>query len=71
MFGDYPENVKKAAGIRLPAFTDCELKQIKGSLDFLGLNHYYSAHIKDNSASLKLKNRDFQADMGIQFASKL
>jgi len=38
--GDYPESVKRAAGDALPAFTDAEKSMLRGSSDFLGLNHY-------------------------------
>ncbi len=39
-FGDYPETMRKRLGSRLPKFTPEEVKLVKGSLDFLGLNHY-------------------------------
>lgn len=66
MFGDYPEIMKKNVGSSLPVFTDRESKQVKGSVDFLGLIHYSTVHIKDNSPSLKQDVRDFIADMAIQ-----
>ncbi|KAJ9171823.1 hypothetical protein P3X46_015135 [Hevea brasiliensis] len=63
VFGDYPETVKKNAGSRLPAFTIQESKQVKGSFDFLGIIHYVSIQVKDNSASLNSEHRDYRADM--------
>ncbi|XP_031264389.1 beta-glucosidase 11-like [Pistacia vera] len=71
MFGDYPEIMKKNVGSRLPVFTDHESKQVKGSADFLGLIHYSTVYIKDNSNSLKQEVRDFNADMAIQLVNTL
>ncbi|XP_044502658.1 beta-glucosidase 11-like [Mangifera indica] len=66
LVGDYPDVMKKNVGTRLPVFTDRESKQVKGSVDFLGLIHYFTLSIKDNSPSLKQEVRDFNADMAIQ-----
>ncbi|RVX20726.1 Beta-glucosidase 11 [Vitis vinifera] len=63
--GDYPEIVKKNAGARIPAFTKNECKQVKGSLDFIGINHYLVVHIKDNPEKLKTDQRNFAADVGV------
>ena len=38
--GDYPEVMVQRLGERLPAFTPEEKALLKGSADFLGLNHY-------------------------------
>lgn len=43
--GDYPQVMKDEVGDRLPSFTAAELKQLKGSSDFFGLNHYSTAII--------------------------
>ena len=40
VFGDYPDVMRKRLGDRLPRFTDAERDLLKGSSDFLGLNHY-------------------------------
>lgn len=39
-FGDYPQVMKDTVGNRLPKFTEEQKNIIKGSVDFLGLNHY-------------------------------
>ncbi|KAF2315007.1 hypothetical protein GH714_037519 [Hevea brasiliensis] len=65
VFGDYPEVMKKNAGSRLPVLTDQESKLVKGAFDFLGLIHYTTVYIKDNSKILKTENRDFNADMAV------
>ena len=41
-FGDYPESMKTKLGKRLPSFTKDEEKLMRGSADFIGLNHYFS-----------------------------
>ncbi|XP_015577222.2 beta-glucosidase 11 isoform X1 [Ricinus communis] len=71
VFGDYPDTVKKNAGSRLPAFTNYESKQVKGSFDFVGVNHYCTVNIKDNSSALESKDRDFMADMALEIVNWL
>ncbi|KAB5569451.1 hypothetical protein DKX38_003244 [Salix brachista] len=66
MFGDYPSTMKRNVGSRLPEFTNHESKLVKGSFDFIGLIHYNSLYVEDNSVSLKEKNRDFNRDMGVK-----
>ncbi|KAL3278785.1 hypothetical protein HHI36_016309 [Cryptolaemus montrouzieri] len=55
--GDYPEIMKKTienrsvlenfAHSRLPPFTQTEIKDLKGSSDFFGLNHYYTSYFEN------------------------
>ncbi|CAJ1956984.1 unnamed protein product [Sphenostylis stenocarpa] len=45
--GEYPTSMQHLVGNRLPRFSKEEAKQLKGSFDFLGLNHYatvYAGH---------------------------
>ncbi|CAH1446802.1 unnamed protein product [Lactuca virosa] len=65
--GDYPEIMKKNAGNRIPTFTKFESQRMKGSFDFLGMNHYTTLYVKDNSISLEMDTRDFDADMGVTY----
>jgi beta-glucosidase len=39
-FGDYPALMRELVGSRLPVFTEEQKRRLKGSYDFLGLNHY-------------------------------
>ncbi|XP_073314575.1 beta-glucosidase 10-like isoform X3 [Primulina huaijiensis] len=66
IFGDYPEIVKKNAGTRIPAFTKDELEQIKGAIDFIGVNHYTTIFVKDYPAALQTANRDLIADIAVE-----
>ncbi|QCE11947.1 beta-glucosidase 11-like [Vigna unguiculata] len=63
IFGDYPDIMKKNAGSRLPSFTQKESNLVKGSIDFLGINFYYSLYVKDSPDYLKKENRDYLADL--------
>ncbi|XP_058083751.1 cyanidin 3-O-glucoside 7-O-glucosyltransferase (acyl-glucose)-like isoform X2 [Magnolia sinica] len=63
MFGDYPEVMKKNAGSRIPSFTKLESERVKGSIDFLGLNHYSTFYVEDDPNGPNSKAQDFFADM--------
>jgi beta-glucosidase len=41
------ETVMCVVYIRLPHFTDAEVAMLKGSTDFIGLNHYSSWYLSD------------------------
>ncbi|KAF3652429.1 Beta-glucosidase 11 [Capsicum annuum] len=66
IFGDYPQIMKKNAGSRLPRFSKSESELVKGSLDFIGLNHYNQVYAKDNPTSLEEDLRDFTMDTGVE-----
>ncbi|PWA48254.1 beta-glucosidase 34 [Artemisia annua] len=40
MFGDYPSSMRTRVGDRLPRFSKVQSNLLKGSLDFVGINHY-------------------------------
>lgn len=63
VFGDYPDVMKKNAGSRLLAFSNQKSELLKSSFDFLGVIHYFTSYVKDNSDALKSENRDLIADM--------
>ncbi|KAF5762838.1 putative beta-glucosidase [Helianthus annuus] len=63
VYGDYPEIMKKNAGSRIPNFTKQESERIKGSFDFVGVNHYDTISIKNNPSSFEMETRDMYADM--------
>ncbi|KAF7809051.1 beta-glucosidase 40 [Senna tora] len=39
-FGDYPKSMRRRVGSRLPKFSKSQSALLKGSLDFVGINHY-------------------------------
>ncbi|KEH16716.1 glycoside hydrolase family 1 protein, partial [Medicago truncatula] len=60
-YGDYPQIMRKLVGNRLPKFTKKEENMIKGSLDFVGVNYYYSVfarHESNRSNMFPLDNFD-------------
>ncbi|XP_047181503.1 beta-glucosidase 11-like [Vigna umbellata] len=66
-FGDYPDIMKKNAGLRLPSFTQEESDLVRGSIDFLGINFYYSFYVRDSPSSLLNHNRDYLTDISVVF----
>lgn len=71
VFGDYPETMKKAAGSRLPLFSDYESELVTNAFDFIGLNHYTSNYVSDNSNAVKAPLQDVTDDISSLFwASK-
>ncbi|KAK1297407.1 Beta-glucosidase 40 [Acorus calamus] len=50
-FGDYPASMRKRVGDRLPKFTPSEAALVKGSLDFVGINHYTTWYARNNSTN--------------------
>ncbi|KAL3812912.1 hypothetical protein ACJIZ3_014180 [Penstemon smallii] len=64
-FGDYPETVKMNAQTRIPAFTEYESKQVKGSVDFIGVNHYLTVSIMDRPITSDIITRGFDADKAL------
>ncbi|XP_020150990.1 beta-glucosidase 2 [Aegilops tauschii subsp. strangulata] len=63
VFGDYPQVMKKNVGSRLPPFTKVQSELIKGSLDFIGINHYFSVYVNDRPLDTGV--RDYKADMSV------
>ncbi|EMS65557.1 Beta-glucosidase 5 [Triticum urartu] len=67
--GDYPDVMRKNVGSRLPSFTKSQSQVVKGAVDFIGINHYYSMYVNDRP--LDKGTRDYSADMSLyQRASK-
>lgn len=52
MFGDYPSSMRNRVGKRLPTFSESEAALVKGSLDFVGINHYTTFYAKHNSTNI-------------------
>uniref|UniRef100_A0A0E0DQK8 4-hydroxy-7-methoxy-3-oxo-3,4-dihydro-2H-1,4-benzoxazin-2-yl glucosidebeta-D-glucosidase n=1 Tax=Oryza meridionalis TaxID=40149 RepID=A0A0E0DQK8_9ORYZ len=67
VFGDYPETIKKAAGSRLPLFSNYESELVTNAFDFIGLNHYTSNYVSDNSNAVKAPLQDVTDDISSLF----
>eukprot|EP01018_Ginkgo_biloba_P023261 Gb_03071 [translate_table: standard] len=46
-FGKYPSSMEKIVNSRLPTFTLEESNRLKGTLDFIGINHYTTNYVFD------------------------
>nr|DAD33292.1 TPA_asm: hypothetical protein HUJ06_012143 [Nelumbo nucifera] len=68
VFGDYPVIMKKRVGTRLPSFTKRQSQLVKGSSDFIGLNHYFTFYIQDDSNKSTIRPPDFNLDMAVKFS---
>lgn len=47
IYGDYPSLMRKYLGDDLPKFSSEEAELVKGSVDFIGINHYSSLYAVD------------------------
>ncbi|KDO62878.1 hypothetical protein CISIN_1g010049mg [Citrus sinensis] len=67
VYGEYPKTMQNIVGNRLPKFTKEEVKMVKGSIDFVGINQYtayymYDPHLKQP------KQVGYQQDWNAGFA---
>ncbi|CAI0439010.1 unnamed protein product [Linum tenue] len=47
VYGDYPSEMRLFLGDALPRFTVDEMDYLKGSIDYIGINHYLTLYAKD------------------------
>ncbi|KAF3571425.1 hypothetical protein F2Q69_00062501 [Brassica cretica] len=73
VFGDYPDEMKRILGSRLPVFSNEESELVKGSSDFLGIIHYTTVYIANitPAPSVLPSNQEFFTDMGVDTICKL
>jgi len=67
VYGDYPEIMKRIVGSRLPKFTKEQSEMIRGTADFVGINHYTSVYVSDRSNSADTGLRDYNGDLAATF----
>ncbi|KAK9136883.1 hypothetical protein Sjap_007477 [Stephania japonica] len=63
----FPEAMKKTVGSRMPSFTANESKLVKGSADFIDINHYITFFVSD-APPKPTGVVAFNSDMGVQFS---
>ncbi|EPS70537.1 hypothetical protein M569_04221, partial [Genlisea aurea] len=61
ILGDYPLIMRSRVGNRIPRFSPLQSRIVKGSFDFIGINHYTTWYTSD--ITVKFSN-DAQADSG-------
>ncbi|CAN6979017.1 unnamed protein product [Brassica rapa subsp. trilocularis] len=73
VFGDYPDEMKRILGTRLPVFSEEETELVKGSSDFLGIIHYTTVYIANitPAPSVLPSKQEFFTDMGVDTICKL
>ncbi|CAN4106043.1 unnamed protein product [Withania somnifera] len=54
VYGEYPKTMQNIVGNRLPKFTTEEIKMVKGSIDYVGINHYTTFYAYDPLSKLKV-----------------
>ncbi|XP_038707791.1 beta-glucosidase 40 [Tripterygium wilfordii] len=65
IFGDYPSSMRSRVRSRLPTFSKSEVALLKGSLDFVGINHYTTYYARKNSTNIiNVLLNDSVADSG-------
>ena len=50
-YGEYPASMRRLVGERLPTFTELQRQRLRGSLDFLGINHYSTRYYSWNDTT--------------------
>ncbi|GMH04445.1 hypothetical protein Nepgr_006284 [Nepenthes gracilis] len=68
VLGHYPKSMQDIVGHRLPKFTDEQVKLLKGSFDFLGLN-YYTAYFASDADGCGPINQSYTCDMHANLSS--
>ncbi|KAG5536154.1 hypothetical protein RHGRI_023817 [Rhododendron griersonianum] len=67
VYGEYPKTMQEILGHRLPKFTNKEVKMVKGSMDFVGVNQYTAYYMYDAHQG-KPKVLGYQQDWNASFA---
>ena len=70
MFGDYPEVMKQRAGRNLPEFTEAESNLMKGSLDWVGINHYTTWYVTPDDRKDPYPSMFMDPAAGIKMSGK-
>ncbi|KAH7528607.1 hypothetical protein FEM48_Zijuj05G0089900 [Ziziphus jujuba var. spinosa] len=65
-YGEYPKTMQEIVGDRLPKFTEDQVKLVKGSFDYLGINQYTSYYMYDPHTPPKALG--YQEDWHVGFA---
>ncbi|PIA46226.1 hypothetical protein AQUCO_01500029v1 [Aquilegia coerulea] len=66
VYGRYPAIMRKIVGSRLPKFTENESKQLIGSYDFIGINHYLGVYVEDLPRTSDKFGSDYVRDISIK-----
>ncbi|PSS08207.1 Beta-glucosidase [Actinidia chinensis var. chinensis] len=67
VYGEYPRTMQEIVGDRLPKFTKEEVRMVKGSMDYVGINQYTTYYMYDAPQG-KPKDLGYQQDWNASFA---
>lgn len=67
VYGEYPKTIQNIVGSRLPKFSAEDIKMVKGSIDYVGINQYTSYYMYDPHRP-KPKVTGYQEDWNVGFA---
>ncbi|XP_019096764.1 PREDICTED: beta-glucosidase 43 isoform X2 [Camelina sativa] len=67
VYGKYPNTMQNIVKERLPKFTEEEVKMVKGSIDFIGINQYTTYFMSDPKISTPPKALGYQQDWNVAF----
>lgn len=67
VYGEYPKSMQQIVAERLPKFTNEEVKMVKGSIDFVGINQYTAYYMYDPHQP-KPKVLGYQTDWNAGFS---
>lgn len=68
-YGEYPASMRALVGKRLPKFTPEQVKLVKGSMDFLGMN-YYTTYYAAPKLSVNTVNLSYTTDNHLDLTRK-
>lgn len=67
VYGEYPKTMQDIVKERLPEFTEEEVKMVKGSIDFVGINQYTTYYMSAPSPTTNPKDLGYQQDWNVIF----
>ncbi|RZS13844.1 hypothetical protein BHM03_00045480 [Ensete ventricosum] len=67
--GTYPSVMREFVGSRLPSFEPEESKMLRGSFDFIGLNHYVAVFLEAATDAPVESGGEYYIDMSVRIAS--
>lgn len=70
VYGEYPKTMQNIVATRLPKFTKEEVKIVKGSFDYVGINQYTTYYMYDPNYTTP-QPLGYQQDWNVGFACKI
>lgn len=69
VYGEYPKTMQNIVKDRLPKFSEEEVKMVKGSIDFVGINQYTANYIQHRVVNNSMPP-GYQNDWQVSFVCK-